>query len=339
MIRRPAACLAALLALTGLSAAPRPAVAADEVVLALPALNMGFATSYIAEDMGFWTKRDLKVKIVVISGIGAMNAVFSTSADFSNSSGQTIIRAKIRGRDVLTIANSFTGLIHELVVSNELAKSAGVTLQSPLEKRIAALRGKKIAINAANAIPHGILRVLVRKGGLDPERDITVAIMAPEASIAAIKSGAIDGMVQSLPWSLIPPRQGIGITLASNLRGKPDLPEYLPMVFNGIVTRPEFCKDKPSICERMTQGYTDALNYMHSHPKESVALLNKRLAGSDPELTRESYDLMLHWTPKDPRMTDEGWAKAQDLMVAGGMIKASEKLTSFKDIYTNQYIK
>jgi ABC-type nitrate/sulfonate/bicarbonate transport system substrate-binding protein len=316
-----------------------PAQAEDEAVLALPALNLGFSTSYIAEDMGFWSKQGLKVKIVTISGVGAMNAVFSGSADFSNSSGQTIIRAKVRGQNVLTIANTFTGLIHELVVSNELAKAAGVTLDSPLEKRIAALNGKKIAINATNAIPHGILRVLVRKGGLNPERDITVAVMAPEASIAAIKNGAIDGMVQSLPWSLIPPQQGIGITLASNLRGKPDLPEYLPMVFNGIVTRPELCKQKPTVCARMAKGYIDAMTYMHSNPKESIELLRKKLAGNDDAVFEDSYKLMLGWTPKDGRMTEEGWAKAQELMVAGGMIKAEEKLASFTDIYTNEYIK
>jgi hypothetical protein len=78
---------------------------------------------------------------------------------------------------------------------------------------------------------------------------------------------------------------------------------------------------------------------MHSHPKESIELLRKRLAGSDPAVFEESYRLMLGWTPKDPRMSEEGWAKAQDLMLAGGMIKAEEKLASFKEIYTNDYIK
>jgi len=319
----------------------RPAAAADdEAVLALPALNLGFATSYIAEGAGFWTKAGLKVKIVEINGVGAMNAVLSKSADFSNSSGATIIRANIRGQKVMTIANTFTGLIHEMVVSKKLADAAGVSLSSSVEKRAQAIKGKKIAINSANAIPHGMLRLLARKGGIDPERDVTVAIMAPEASFAALKSGAIDGFVQSLPWSLIPPHDGYGVLLASNLRDKPDFPELIPQVFNGIVTRPELCDQKPTVCERLVSGYTQAMAYMNDHPKESLAILAKRMPGEDPAALAEGFKLMVPWTPRSGgRMDEEGWRRAQELMLIAGMIKPDEQLKSFEAIYTNKYIK
>jgi len=316
-----------------------PAHAEDETILALPALNLGFATSYIAEGAGFWTKSGLKVKIVEIQGVGAMNAVLSKSADFSNSSGATILRANIRGQKVVTIANTFTGLIHEMVVSNKLAEAAHITIDSPIKDRAAALKGKKIAINAPNAIPHGMLRLFARKGGIDPERDLTTAIMAPEASFAALKSGAIDGFIQSLPWSLIPPRQGFGVLMSSNLRAKPEFPELIPEIFNGIVTRPDLCPQKPTVCERLVAGYTQAMVYMHDHPAESVAILQKRMPGEDADVLAEGFKLMVPWTPRAGRMTDEGWAKAQELMLIAGMIKPDEKLTAFKDIYTNEYIK
>jgi ABC-type nitrate/sulfonate/bicarbonate transport system substrate-binding protein len=279
------------------------------------------------------------VKIVEIQGVGAMNAVLSKSADFSNSSGATIIRANIRGQKVVAIANTFTGLIHEMVVSNKLAQDAGITRDSPIEKRAQALKGKKIAINAPNAIPHGMVRLFARKGGIDPERDLTVAIMAPEASFAALKSGAIDAFVQSLPWSLMPPRQGFGVSMMSNLRNNPDFPDLIPQIFNGIVTRPDMCTEKPTVCERLIAGYTEAMVWMHDKPKESLAILAKRLPGEDTAVLEEGFKLMVGWTPRAGRMDDAGWAKAQELMVIAGMIKAEEKLASFKDIYTNAYIK
>ena len=329
----------ALFALPFIAALANPAAADDEAILALPALNLGFATSYVADGMGYWTKAGLKVKIVEISGVGAMNAVLSKSADFSNSSGATIIRANIRGQKNIAIANTFTGLIHEMVVSKSLAQSAGITIDSPIEKRAQALKGKKIAVNALNAIPHGMVRLFARKGSIDPERDITLAVMAPEASFAALKTGAIDGFVQSLPWSLIPVQQGYGVLMMSNLRAKPEFPELIPQIFNGIVARPEFCTEKPTVCARMADGYTQAMGYMHDHPKEAIALLQKRMSGEDPAILAEAYNLMLGWTPRTPKMSDEGWKKAQDLMAIAGMIKEDEKLTSFKEIYTNQYIK
>jgi ABC-type nitrate/sulfonate/bicarbonate transport system substrate-binding protein len=316
-----------------------PARAEDETVLALPALNLGFATSYIAEGGGLWTKHGLKVRIVEIQGVGAMNAVLSKSADFSNSSGATILRANIRGQKVVAIANTFTGLIHEMVVSNKLAQEAGITRESSIEKRAQALKGKKIAINAPNAIPHGMVRLFGRKGGIDPERDITVAIMAPEASFAALKSGAIDAFVQSLPWSLIPPRQGFGTMVMSNLRDKPDFAELLPQVFNGIVTRPDMCTSKPTVCERLVAGYTEAMVWMHDKPKESLDILAKRMPGEDRGVLEEGFKLMVGWTPRAGRMDDSGWAKAQELMLIAGMIRPDEKLSSFSEIYTNAYIK
>ena len=329
--------LALSLVAAGLALA-RPA-AAEDVTLALPALNLGFATSYIAEGMGYWRDAGLNVRIVEITGVGAMNAVLSRSADFSNSSGATILRANIRGQKVVTIANTFTGLIHEMVVSNKLAETAHITIDSPIKDRAAALKGKKIAINAPNAIPHGMLRLFARKGGIDPERDLTTAIMAPEASFAALKSGAIDGFIQSLPWSLIPPRQGFGVLMMSNLRAKPEFPELIPEIFNGIVTRPDMCPQKPTVCERLVTGYTQAMVYMHDHPAESLSILQKRMPSEDAEVLAEGFKLMVPWTPRAGRMDDQGWTKAQELMVIAGMIKPDEKLTSFKDIYTNDYIK
>jgi len=77
-----------VLAAAGIALA-RPATAED-VTLALPALNLGFATSYIADGMGYWKDDGLNVRVVEITGVGAMNAVLSKSADFSNSSGATI---------------------------------------------------------------------------------------------------------------------------------------------------------------------------------------------------------------------------------------------------------
>jgi len=325
-----------VLAAAGIALA-RPATAED-VTLALPALNLGFATSYIADGMGYWKDDGLNVRVVEITGVGAVNAVLSKSADFSNSSGATIIRAHIRGQKVLSIANTFIGIIHEVVLSKAAADAAGITLDSPIEKRGAALKGKKIAFGGTNSIPHGIMRLLAKKGGLDPERDVQIALMQPESSIAALKTGAIDGFVQSLPWSLIPTRQGTGVLISSNMRGKPDFAELMPQMFNGIVTRPDLCADKPTVCARFAQGYVKANAFMQDHTPEAIEVLKKRMPNEDPEVLAESLRLMLPWAPRTPAQSEDGWAKSQELMEIAGMIKPDEKLKSFEALYTNKYV-
>jgi ABC-type nitrate/sulfonate/bicarbonate transport system substrate-binding protein len=328
-----------LLSLGASVCAGPPAAAEDEAVVALPALNMAFSPNYIAEAKGFWEKSGLKVRIVQITGIGAMNAVLSKSADFSNSSGATILRANMRGQKVVAIVNTYDGLAHELVISKALAQSAGVTAVSPYEKRAQALKGKKIAVGSPNTIPHGYLRYFARKGGVDPEREITVATMQPEASIAALKSGAIDGFVQSLPWTLIPVQDGSGVLLSSGLEGKGEFPELTPMAFNGVVARAGLCEEKPTVCTRLVAGYEEAMRFMHANRAESLDILKKRMPGGDPAVFDKAFDLTVRWTPKSGRMSDEVWAKAQEIMLLAGMIKEPEKLGSFKEIYTNKFLK
>jgi len=316
-----------------------PARAADDVVFALPAINLAFAPVFIADHLGYWKQTGLDVKMPVITGVGAINAALAGSADFAIATGQTVIRANTRGQKAVVVVSFFTNLGHELVLSKGLADAAGITLDSPIEKRAQAIKGKKIAVNATNAIPHAYLRLFARKGGVDPEREVTVAVMSPEASFAALKTGAIDGLVQALPHSLVPLRQGTGVLISSNLRERPDFPELVPQVFNGVVTRADLCNKKPTVCSRIVDGFVRGMTYMHDHPKESIEILRKSMPDEDRSTLEEAYALMIKWTPRSGTMTEEGWAKAQELALVAGMIKPEEKLSSFAELYTNKYAK
>lgn len=339
MRRRGAALALGLAAILGFAGR---APAADRAVLALPAVNMGFAPAYIAEHNGYWSKRGLDVKIVEITGIGSMNAVLARSADFSISSGMTIIRANIRGRKVIEIAHTYDGLIDEIVIAKKEAEAAGVTVDSPLKARAALLKGKTIALGGPNTLPHAYLRMFARKGGLDPERDFKIAAMQPQAALAALKSGRIDAMVETMPDPIEAVDGGFGTLLSSGLRGGPgdkgDFPELAPIALNGVMTTPEECQTKPTFCARMVAGIADGLTFLHDHPKESIAILHARIPGMEPEVFRKAFELLLKWIPKTPHMDDSKFANAQEVMLIGRMIRPSEKLSSFAAIYTNKYL-
>lgn len=319
-------------------AAGRPASGQqEEATIALPALSLNFAPTYVAHDLGFWKAIGLDVKLTQIGGIGAMNAVLSKSVEFSNSSVATVIRANVRGQKVVALGTALDGIMQEIVLSKAAAAAAGVTETSPMEKKAQALRGKKISIDSPNTLPHAFARYVARKGGVDPEREITFTSMQPEAALAAFRSGSIDAMAGGLPWSIIPPRDGTGMLLASGVRG--DVPELMPISNNMIVTRAGYCEEKPTVCEKLMEGYARAATFMHEHPKEAADVLRKRMRDMDPELLEASYDRILRWTPKSTRINEAVFANTQRFMVESGMVKESEKLASFADIYTNKYAK
>jgi ABC-type nitrate/sulfonate/bicarbonate transport system substrate-binding protein len=321
----------------------QPAAAQQEdVTLALPATNLGFAPAYVAAAKGFWP--GLNVKMPVISGIGAMNAVLSGSADFCVSSGLTIVRANIRGQKVVQIVNTMDGMIVELVVRKAIADAAGITIDSPIQKRAAVLKGKKIAVGGTpNALPHGYLRLFGKKGGIDPERDVQIAVMQPDAAHAAMKSGQIDGFAETLPQPISAIKDGSGALLSSGIRygvgDKGDFPELAPMALNGVMTRPDYCDKKGSVCERFVAGIVQAMNFLHDNPKESIEILHKAIPGMEPEVFEEAFQLTIKWMPRKGESDEGRFAKAQEVMITAGMIKPEEKLASFKDIYTNKFIK
>ena len=336
--------IAATAALVAAALVRSAAAQQEDVVLALPATNLGFAPAYVAAANGYWAKSGLNVKMPVIAGIGSMNAVLSKSAEFSISSGLTIVRANIRGQKVVQIVNTMDGLIVELVVRKALMDAAGVTIDSPIEKRAALIKGKKIAVGGTpNALPHGYLRLFARKGGIDPEKDVQIAIMPPDAAHAALKSGQIDGFSETLPQPITAIKDGSGALLSSGVRfgadDKGDFPELAPMALNGVMTRADYCEQKASVCERFVAGIVQAMNFLHDNPKESIEILHKAIPGMDPAVFEEAFKLTVKWMPRRGESDEGRFAKAQEVMITAGMIKPDEKLASFKDIYTNKYIK
>jgi ABC-type nitrate/sulfonate/bicarbonate transport system substrate-binding protein len=317
-------------------ASGRTASADDEVTVAIPALSLSFSANYVAQDMGYWSKSGLAVKFVDIPGIGATNAVLAGSVDFANASGPTAIRAPARGQKLLSIATTANRMLIEVVLSKAAADAAHLTAETDVAKKIQAMRGKKMAVETVNSVVHGFLRYVARKGGVDPEKDITVTTLQPPAMLAALKSGAIDGFAMSMPWPLIPVREGAAIRVASGPRG--DLPEIEPFAYNVIVTRPEVCDKRPTVCERLVSGLTQAFAFMHDNPKETMAVLAKRLPATDPAIFAEGFELQLASTPRSPRIEEASLVKAQEFMLATGMMNADEKLASFQSIYTNKFV-
>jgi ABC-type nitrate/sulfonate/bicarbonate transport system substrate-binding protein len=325
------------LAVAAALAGGRPAAAQEETSMALPALTIGFSSTYIADAMGFWTKRGLTVKLHDIVGIGSMNAMLAGSVDFSNSSGPTVIRANIRGQKVQGIGSTLDGLPFEIVMRKDIMDASGLTETSPIDKKAQLLKGKKISLTSVNTIPHAYLRYFARKGGIDPERDMTVVAMPPEAGLAALKNATTDGYVQGVPWPIIAVNQGTGKRLATALRG--DAPEMLPFSFNIVVTRAGLCDQKPTVCQKLMDGYLEGMNFMLDKPKESLEILAKKMPKMEPAVLKEGFELTVKWTTRTTKILEDGLKNSQELMLVGGMLKPEERLASFADLYTNKFTK
>jgi ABC-type nitrate/sulfonate/bicarbonate transport system substrate-binding protein len=335
MMLRRAVCVA--FAAAAVLAVPQAKSQEMEATLSLPATTFAFVPVYVAEDLGFWTKRGLKLKTTTIVGIGSMNAVLSRSVDFTLSSTPTLMRAHVRGQRVLAIASGGERTSVEIVLRKDLADAAGITDRMPLGQRADALKGKKLALQGLNAIPHGVLRYFVKKGTIDSERDIQLVQMQPEAALAALSSKQIDGLAEVLPYSTMSVHRGLGVVIASTPRG--DFPELDPYASNAVTAVPQTCEEKPRLCQAMVDGFGEAVAFIHAKPEEAAAILRKRIPNMDDGTFNDAFKLTLAGIPKSLKMQEAGLRNAQELAFIGGMMKAEEKMSSFEAIYTNKFIK
>jgi NitT/TauT family transport system substrate-binding protein len=325
-------------AMVGVAALGAPAARAapmkmENASIALPALTVIFLPVYVAKDAGIWKKLGLNVTLHQITGMGSTNAMLAGSVDFAVQSGQSLIRGDIRGRHMLGIALMADGIDFDLVAGAKLAKN--IDMSAPVEKRVAALKGKTVSTDAPNTVIDGVLRYLIAKAGLNPETDITTVYMQPSEAIAALKSGAVAASMLNYPWVETAQREAGGVDIAS---GVTDLPELLPTAATTTTVRQGYCEKHGSICEKLVHGYVLAHKFIREHPDKALQIAEKRMPKANLSDLKKSMPIIVKTMPLVPRYDAAAFLHAQKIMIIGGMLRKSEERTSFAGMFTNKYV-
>jgi ABC-type nitrate/sulfonate/bicarbonate transport system substrate-binding protein len=297
MTRRAIAALAAVLCACGGSA---QAQSVEDVTMALPAVGFPFTAGYIADGLGLWEKHGLRVKSIVIAGIGSTNAVISGSAEFAQVSGLSVNRAAAHGQKLLVLVNTLDKPITEISIRKDIADAGGFDPKAPLEKRAQILKGRTFAVGGINTVVHAYLRIVARVGGLNPD-EIRVTPMAGDQMLAAMQTKAIDGISTVLPWPRKPVLEGTAVIVATGADGEP--PHLTPLAFNVLITKPDTCEKRKSICEKIGAAFSEAMAYVRDNPQGTFDILKKRFASFDDAVLKASIDVVRRSTPASPAAT------------------------------------
>jgi NitT/TauT family transport system substrate-binding protein len=325
------ACLAAVAAFA------RPAAAAEEdTTLAIPAINLGFITRYVAEDEGFWKKQGLNVKIQHIQGIGSMNAVIAGSVDFSMSSGPSITRANARGQKLVALATGIGESDEYIVIRKEIADAEHFDPNAPLEQRGKILKGKTIATGGAGAIPDIVLKVIQKLSGVARD-DVRTTPMQPPEFMAAFSRKSIDGFVSGPPFTQEALIAGTGVLVSNAAKAEPQ--QYSPVSSALLLARGSFCPEHRSICVKMVHGVVEAAKFIHDHPKETLAILKKNFGKYDDNVLQASYEALRAMTPVPPITTPKSLENADDMNIEAGFMTKADKLKDYAAIIDNEFVK
>ena len=276
----------------------------EHATVALPAPVVLFMSVFVAEDY-FWPKEGLDIKIIYLPGVASMNAVIAGSAEFSLSSGGSLTRAAAHGQRLLAIANLNQRSGQFITIRKDLADA--------------------------------VIRVALNAAGFDSEKDATIAPMQPPDILAAFARGSIDAFSLGPPFAQQVVHDGQGVIVMDGTADDP--PGYSPMASSIVVTRPDICTQRKSLCEKMGHSLLEASQFIHDHLPESVAVLKKRFATLDEAVLTSAAEAVIRMTGTPPALSDAGLANGDRMNAEAGFLKPEDQVKSYDGLYTNVYLR
>jgi NitT/TauT family transport system substrate-binding protein len=330
--------ISASISLSALMCAPLSAQQAklEDGVMAVPVVGLSFSLGYLADDLKLWEKHGVRMKTVEISGIGAINSVIAGSTDMTQSSGSAMTRAAARGQRLLGFVGTLDKPSVQVVLRKDLAAAAGFDPKAPLEKRVQALRGRTIAVDAVNSVIHAYVRFIARRAGIDPE-EIRIAILQPPNMLAALQAKQIDGFAMAPPWVHKPVLDGDAVMIASGPDGDPA--DLNPFANTLVAAKPETCQRRKALCEGVGRTFREAVGIMLDRPGEALPLLKRRFAQFDERQITAAFADIRKITPRSLLVTKAGLENAELFNVEAGLLKPEEKLKSYDGLFTDEFVK
>jgi len=222
----------------------------------------------------------------------------------------------------------------QVVLRKDLA--AGFDPKAPMEQRVAALRGRTIAVDAINSVIHAYVRYIAKRAGFDPE-EIRIAVLQPPTMLAALQTRQVDGFAMAPPWVQKPLLDGEAVMIASGPDGDPA--ELSPFANTLVATKPDTCAKRKALCEGVGRTFREAAGIMFDRPSEALALLKKRFPQLDERQLAVAFEDIRKITPRDLRLTADAFEKAERFNVEAGLLKPDETLKSYDGFFTDQFVK
>jgi ABC-type nitrate/sulfonate/bicarbonate transport system substrate-binding protein len=267
---------------------------ADPMIVGVagPAINMVYA--FVARDAGFLQKYGIDARIVLFdSGSILAQAALSGEVKVSVSSGPATVASRTQGADTIIIAACVNTLPYSLVTAK------GITKWDQL-------KGKKIAISRFGSGTDTAIRLVLKKFGLDPVKDVVIVQLGTQPSrVQALSAGAIDATIISPPLDLVAKKQGYPILVNIAELGIP----YPQQV---IETTGRFIQTNPHTVKNFLKGFTEGVRYAITNKEETKKIIVKYLKTTDPEILEATYQSFVQVTDKSCYPNMEGIRNAID---------------------------
>ncbi len=227
---------------------------------------------WLAKDAKIYEKNGLDVELILLKGSGQTSAAILGGSLFAAPVAlPTVMLADLSGADLTNIAHTVPGVQSKLLVKKNITKAED-------------LKGKKIATSSLGSLGDFLFRYILRKHGLNPDRDVTwLSIGSPPERLQALASGNVDAADLSYPTDARALRLGYHVLF--NARKEVVYPSM------SVVTRRKSIVEDRDTVMRMLKSHIEGIAYFKTHKDFSLKVLSKYLRTNDRDLLEGSYEI------------------------------------------------
>jgi ABC-type nitrate/sulfonate/bicarbonate transport system substrate-binding protein len=233
--------------------------------LAYAGWELGTAVSYIGVDAGLFKKNGLNIEEIPIRDTlsAGVQSLLGVDLLIGFGSPLAILQPVAAGADIT--------LIGAHVSFDDFGMGVGTGIAAVKD-----LKGKKVGVSAA--------RVILRRAGLDPARDVEIvsAGLSPARALAVSKN-----LVQGAPLTRAVAQEAkkLGIKILEV--------NSVPVVTDLLITTRSYVKREEDTTRRFMKGYASAIHFFVTRRDESLAILKKYFPASQGLTLDAMYDNFL----------------------------------------------
>ncbi len=258
----------------------------------------------IAEQLGYFRDEGLDVKISDFAGgSAALRAVVGGSAEVVSGAYEHTV--SLQGKKQYFRAFVLQGRLPQIALGLSPAKAARFHSYQDL-------KGLKIGVSAPGSSTHNLVKQLLAKAGLDPDRDVSiVGVGIGAGAIAAMKSGQIDGISNVDPVMTKLEMEGAVKVVADTRTRKGTQEIWGAPLPAGCLYAPEaFVQKYPHVVQALTNAIVRADHWIAKAGATDVAkVVPESYLLGDRALYLFSYDKVKEAISPDGLISDGG-AKA-----------------------------
>lgn len=231
----------------------------SQVTLNEVAHSVFYAPQYVAIEEGYFAEKGLDLTLV--TGFGAdktMTAVISGEADIGFMGAEASVYAYQEGAT------------DPVVNFAQLTQRAGnflVAREEMPDFKWEDLKGEKVLGGRKGGMPEMVFEYILKKNGIDPQKDLTIDQSIDFGSTAAAFTGDDSAAytVEFEPSATILEKEGAGYVVAS----LGEASGYVP--YTSYSAKASYMKENPEIIQKFTDALQKGMDYVQSHTPEEIA--------------------------------------------------------------------